>query len=105
MNRPQAPVFTRAVDDLLTDEEYRALQSALLLRLEQGALIRGGAGLRKIRWKQSGRGKRGGARVIYYWYDEDDVLYMVYAYSKTDQGDLTRTQVRELARIVREEFK
>ena len=101
----ESPNFTKAVADLLTDDEYRSLQTALLLRPEQGAPIKGGAGLRKIRWKQSGRGKRGGARVIYYWYGEGDILYMVYAYSKSDQGDLAPAQVRQLARLVREEFK
>ena len=97
--------FTRAVADLLTDEEYRSLQTALLLRPEQGALIKGGAGLRKLRWKQRGRGKRGGVRVIYYRYAEGELLYMVYAYAKADQGDLTPLQIRQLARLVREEFK
>ena len=97
--------FTKAVADLLTDEEYRALQSALLLRPEQGALIKKGGGLRKLRWKQRGRGKRGGVRVIYYWYGAGGLLYMVYAYAKADQGDLTPTQIRQLARLVREEFK
>ena len=97
--------FTRAVADLLTDEEYRSLQTALLLRPAQGALIKGGAGLRKLRWRQRGRGKRGGVRVIYYWYGEGELLYMVYAYAKADQGDLTPSQIRQLARLVREEFK
>jgi mRNA-degrading endonuclease RelE of RelBE toxin-antitoxin system len=101
----ETPNFTKAVADLLTDEEYRSLQTALLLRPEQGALIKRGGGLRKIRWKQSGRGKRGGVRVIYYWYGEDGVIYMVYAYSKADQGDLTPAQIQQLARLVREEFK
>jgi len=97
--------FTKAVTDLFTDKEYRSLQTALLLRPEQGALIKGGAGLRKLKWKQRGRGKRGGVRVIYYWYVESRLLYMVYAYAKADQGDLTPSQIRKLAQLVREEFK
>ena len=97
--------FTKAVGELLSDEEYRSLQLALLLRPEQGAIIQGGSGLRKIRWTQKGRGKRGGVRVIYYLYRDDGVLFMLYAYSKSDQGDLTSAQLRALARLVREEFK
>jgi hypothetical protein len=93
------------MEELLTDDEYRSLQLALLLRPEQGALIQGGRGLRKIRWTQKGKGKRGGARVIYYWYRDDGILFMLYAYSKSDQGDLTATQVKDLARLVRKEFK
>jgi hypothetical protein len=93
------------MEELLTDDEYRSLQLALLLRPEQGALIQGCRGLRKIRWTQKGKGKRGGARVIYYWYRDDGILFMLYAYSKSDQGDLTATQVKDLARLVRKEFK
>jgi len=64
----ETPVFTRAVTSLLSDEEYRQLQLALLIRPEQGALIRGSGGLQKLRWGAQGRGKRGGVRVIYYWH-------------------------------------
>jgi hypothetical protein len=89
----------------LDDEQYRALQTALYLRPEQGALISGGGGLRKLRWGAEGRGKRGGVRTIYYWAADDGVCYMLYLYAKNDQGDLTATQLRALARVVREEFK
>jgi len=63
----ETPVFTRAVVELLKDEDYRLLQLALLLRPELGRVIRGSGGLRKMRWSLPGRGKRGGIRVIYYW--------------------------------------
>ena len=91
--------------DLLQDDEYRTLQVALLLRPEQGPLIKGGGGLRKIRWAPRGTGKRGGVRVIYYWRPGEQVFYMLFAYRKTAQDDLTLDQLRVLARIVREEFK
>ena len=90
---------------LLDDEQYRALQLALLLRPEQGALIPGGGGLRKIRWGAEGRGKRGGVRTIYYPAVEEHVCYMLYVYAKNEQGDLTPAQAKVLARPVREEFK
>ena len=101
----ETPVFTKRVKDLLQDDEYRTLQVALLLRPEQGPLIKGGGGLRKIRWAPRGTGKRGGVRVIYYWRPGEQVFYMLFAYSKTAQEDLTLDQLRVLARIVREEFK
>lgn len=101
----ETPVFTKRVKDLLQDEDYRTLQVALLLRPEQGPLIKGGGGLRKIRWAPKGLGKRGGIRVIYYWRPHEQVFYMLFAYGKTAQGDLTSDQLRVLARIVREEFK
>ena len=62
----ETPIFTASLRKHLDDEAYRALQLALVLRPEQGALSRGGAGLRKRRWGADGRGKRGGVRTIYY---------------------------------------
>jgi len=101
----ETPVFTKRVKELLPDEDYRALQIALLLRPEQGPLIKGGAGLRKIRWAPRGLGKRGGLRVIYFWRPIDQAFYMLFAYAKTEQEDLTPDQLRVLARVVREELK
>lgn len=101
----ETPVFTRVIGGLLDDDEYRALQSALMLRPEQGAVVQGSGGVRKVRWARAGAGKRGGLRVIYYWAPDDSTVYMLYAYSKNEQGDLTPAQVRGLAALVREEFK
>lgn len=101
----ETPVFTASVRRHLTEDQYRALQVSLLLRPEQGPVIPGGAGLRKLRWGAAGRGKRGGVRAIYYWAAEQQVCYLLYIYAKNDQGDLTPAQVKALARLVREEFK
>jgi hypothetical protein len=62
----ETPIFSRQVGAQLSAEEYRALQVALLLDPEAGPGIPGSGGLRKLRWRLAGRGKRGGARVIYY---------------------------------------
>jgi hypothetical protein len=90
---------------LLSAEEYRQLQIALLLRPEQGAVIRGSGGLRKLRWGVAGRGKRGGIRLIYYWEPADELFYMLYVYPKNVQDDLTPSQVRTLRRLVEEELR
>ena len=100
----ETPVFTTALRRHLDDEMYRALQLAMLLRPAQGSLIQGGAGLRKLRWAAPGRGKRGGVRLIYYWEPASQTLYMLYLYAKNEQGDLTATQLKALAKLVREEF-
>ena len=101
----ETPVFTTLVRRCLSDEQYRALQLALVLRPEQGAIVPGSGGLRKLRWPAEGRGKRGGLRVIYYWVAADEICYMLYVFAKNEQSDLTPAQVRTLGRLVREEFK
>lgn len=98
-------VFTTALRRYLDDEHYRQLQIALMLRPGQGPVIKGSGGLRKVRWAIPGGGKRGGLRVIYYWAPTEQAFYMLYAYTKAEQGDLTARQTRELSRVVREEFR
>jgi len=58
-----------------------------------------------VRWQGSGRGKRGGNRVIYYWADAHGVVLMLMIYTKADQIDLTRDQLTILRSVVEEEFK
>jgi mRNA-degrading endonuclease RelE of RelBE toxin-antitoxin system len=101
----ETPVFTREVTELLSDDEYRGLQLALLFRPEQGAVIARSGGLRKIRWKRTGEGKRGGLRVIYFWDKDGETIYMLLVYPKSEQEDLTPKQLRMLSKLVREELK
>ena len=101
----ETSVFTTALRRHLDDGTYRALQLAVLFRPTQGPVIQGGAGLRKLRWAASSRGKRGGIRLIYYWEPESETFYMLYLYAKNEQGDLTSAQLKVLAKLVREEFK
>jgi hypothetical protein len=101
----ETPVFSSQLYERLGDEEYRALQLALALRPEQGALMRGSGGLRKLRWMLRGRGKQGGLRAIYYWDSVDRVIYLLFLYSKNRQEDLTPDQLKRLRRIVQEELK
>jgi len=101
----ETPIFTKVITRLLEDDEYRSLQIALMLRPEQGPIIRGAGGLRKVRWAKAGGGKRGGLRVIYFWAPAEQAFYMLYAYAKNELGDLTPAQARTLGQLVREEFK
>ncbi|SRR5712692_9176193 len=101
----ETPIFTKAITRLLDDDEYRGLQIALMLRPQQGPVIRGAGGLRKVRWARLGAGKRGGLRVIDHWAPAESVFYMLYVYSKNEQGDLMPGQARTLGQFVREEFK
>jgi hypothetical protein len=85
-----------------SDNELRELQNFLLASPDAGKVIRGSNGLRKLRWSLPGHGKRGGARVIYYRYVEGERLYLIYAYAKAMQEDLTPEQVAVLAELMKE---
>ena len=98
-------MFSGQLLEHLHDEDYRSLQMALTLRPEQGALIPGSGGLRKIRWAPRGRGKRGGLRVIYYWDSAEDVIYLVYLYAKNELANLRPNQLKLLRRTIEEDLK
>ena len=101
----ETPLFTKLIQELVPDENYRLLQQTLILRPETGDLIQGGGGLRKIRWKVPGRGKRGGLRVIYYWDVSAERIYMLLAYRKNQQEDLTPAQLKQLRQLIKEWLK
>lgn len=94
-------IFSKHIQRLLTDEEYRELQQMLAEHPKTGEVIPGGSGLRKIRWRAGGKGKRGGVRVIYYC-ESTQRLYMIYAFGKSEQADLTKEQLRVLRAHVKE---
>jgi mRNA-degrading endonuclease RelE of RelBE toxin-antitoxin system len=97
----ESPVYSRQIDGLLSPEDHRQLQISLLQRPDQGDLIKGSGGLRELRWGGSGRGKRGGIRVIYYlWHG--DTAFMLTAYPKNMQTDLTPAQLRALKDLIEE---
>ena len=88
----------------MSDEEYRALQEALLVNPEMGPRLRGGRGIRKTRWRLRGGGKRGGARVIYYWASDEGTIFMLLIYDKRQTEDLSPAQIRVLGEMAAEEF-
>ncbi|NBV33499.1 MAG: hypothetical protein EBR81_06865 [Proteobacteria bacterium] len=98
----ESSVFTKAILELLSDEEYTALQHRLMQNPTAGDLIKGGGGLRKIRCAAKGRGKSGGIRVIYYVATET-FIYLVTAYSKNKQETLTTKQLATLSEYVKKE--
>ncbi len=100
----ETSVFSRQVQELLTDDEYRSLQAALVNRPDAGVLIVGSGGLRKLRWAAKGKGKRGGVRVIYYWAAARDQILMLLIYTKSEQDDLSPAQLKTLRKIIEEEY-
>jgi hypothetical protein len=85
-----------------TDEDLRAMQNVLLVAPDAGDLIRASAGLRKLCWSAQGRGKRGGARVIYYWHVPGDRIYLIYGYVKSRSEDLTAHQLKLLRELMKD---
>lgn len=84
----ESKIFSRIRDEYLTDDEYAQLQKALIDDPECGPVIRGAGGVRKLRWAQPGRGKRGGVRVIYYPKVRDGIIYMLTIYAKNEEESI-----------------
>jgi len=101
----ETPIFTRRIQTILSGEEYRLLQSQLVQKPDAGKVIPGSGGLRKLRWSAGGHGKRGGIRVIYYWFVSPEVVLMLLAYPKNEQDDLTPNQLKQLKKIVEGEYR
>jgi mRNA-degrading endonuclease RelE of RelBE toxin-antitoxin system len=101
----ETPIFTRRLESLVAEEEYRELQNALIKQPEAGATIRGSGGLRKLRWAAKGRGKSGGVRVIYYWFVPAEKFLMLFIYPKNEQDNLTPEQFKRLKLLVEQELK
>ena len=95
----ETKVFTKAILSCMGDAEYARLQDHLVRHPDSGDLIPGGGGLRKVRWKGSGRGKRGGTRIIYYW-EIQGKIYMLLAYPKNKKDDLTAEEKAELRKLI-----
>lgn len=96
----ETTTFTKLIQSLMSDDEYKDLQEALVLRPDMGDIIKGSGGLRKVRWNLEGGGKSGGVRIIYYWVTEDDQIRMLYVYPKGKQENLTQAQLKQLKEIV-----
>jgi hypothetical protein len=87
----EAPAFTRYVSGYLTGDEYRELQNRLAAAPEHGDVIPGTGGFRKLRWTdpRRGKGRRGGLRVIYYYFPGEQQIWLITLYDKDEASDLT----------------
>ena len=101
----ESSIFTNQISDLLDDEDYSVFQEYLCKHPNSGDIIPGTGGLRKIRCALPGRGKKGSARIIYYWFDNKNQIYMLFAYPKNKQVDLTPQQKNILMQYIKEELK
>ena len=100
----ETPIFTKQLLSTLSDTEYRLFQNMLLEQPDAGKVIPGGGGLRKVRWAMGGRGKSGGVRVIYYWFTSQGTILLLFMYPKNVQENLTQDQLKQLKKIIEEEY-
>lgn len=98
-------VFTRQINKLLSDDDYKELQKELIFNPAAGSIIKKSGGLRKVRWSSARRGKRGGIRAIYYWYVNPNEIYMLLAYGKNEQETLSAKELNILRKLVEDELK
>ena len=96
----EAIAFTKYVYDYLSEDEYSGLQNFLLQNPEAGKIVPGSGGVRKIRWSMAGRGKRGGARVIYYFKKQDNEIWLLTIYSKNEVENIPAHVLRQIAKEI-----
>lgn len=103
----ELPAFSRYRQDYLDDEAFHALQSALLANPEMGDVIEGTGGLRKMRQAdlRRGKGKRGGLRVIYFWWEIGKQFWLFTLYDKNELDDLSPTERKALKDMLKRELE
>ncbi len=101
----ETPAFSRHRESYLDDEALRELQLHLALYPEAGDIIPGAGGIRKLRWKDSrrGKGKRGGLRVIYYVFLADGQIWLLSLFGKDEAPDLSKPEKDQLRRALEAE--
>lgn len=103
----ELPAFQRHRSEYLSDEAFRGLQNTLLLTPEAGDVIQDTGGLRKMRHADSrrGKGKRGGLRIIYYWWKAGEQFWLFTLYDKGEVSDLSPKQRTILKDLLNQELK
>jgi RelE toxin of RelEB toxin-antitoxin system len=105
MSRPapvsvvETPEFLAVTRRMMTDEERGLLVDYLAYNPAAGELIPGTGGVRKLRWGLEGRGKRGGARVVYFYHSEAMPLLALTAYAKNERADLSQADRNDFRRL------
>jgi mRNA-degrading endonuclease RelE of RelBE toxin-antitoxin system len=97
----ETPTFIKQSAELFTEEERAELIDFLAMNPQTGDEIQGTGGVRKLRWGAKGKGKRGGARIIYYWYSDEKPIYALLAYGKNEKTDLKPDEIKAVAAFAR----
>ena len=97
----ETPSYLRKAERVMADDERKAVVDLIAANPMVGDLIPEGGGIRKMRMPLQGRGKRGGARVIYYHHSERIPVFLLTVFAKNEQGDLTMSERHQLADAVK----
>ncbi len=100
----ETATFTRLITDLVNDDDYAKFQRELAESPDKGDLLVGCGGVRKVRMAAGGRGKSGGARVLYLHLRHRSVIYLLYLFTKGEASNLSpagRKTMRELAHQIK----
>ena len=92
----ETPRFVKQASKILGGQELEILQLHLIENPNAGVIIQKSGGIRKLRWGASGRGKRGGSRVIYYFAVSHDRILLLDIYAKNEKADLDHREMAEL---------
>lgn len=98
----ETSLFTRLIYDYLSEEEYLGLQVYLLRYPDLGKIISGSGGVRKLRWAVKGKGKSGGIRVIYYWKVNDDEIWLLTVYGKSERETIAAHILKQIAEEIKD---
>ena len=96
MMDPATKLFTKLVQEYLSDDEYAVLQQSLIVNPEAGDVIPGSGSVRKFRWGAAGRGKRGGLRVIYFLRLRNEEIWMLTLYTKTVGDNIPAKMLKKI---------
>ncbi|PCI37834.1 MAG: hypothetical protein COB46_12825 [Rhodospirillaceae bacterium] len=93
-------VYERAIRKMITPESRKEMEATVATDPTAGSVISGTGGIRKIRWAGSGRGKRGGIRTIYFYHAGPQSIYLLTAYAKSAQEDLSPSDKKAWTKLV-----
>ena len=95
----ELPEFQKRASNLFTDEEKLSIINYLARHPMAGDILQGTGGIRKLRWSAQGRGKRGGARVVYFYHNGTMPLFLLTVFGKGEKANLSKAERNDLARL------
>ena len=101
----ELPEYIKRADKILSEEEREELLFYLSSNPKAGTLIQGTSGIRKLRWASKGKGKSGGSRIIYFFYNETVPLFLLTIFGKNEKINLSKSERNELAKFIKELVK